>query len=324
MKQRTPRVVFIGTGEIGMPALEWLAQAKSLQLVGVVTQPDRPVGRSQVFTAPPPKRLLGPTPIPILQPEKVRQPEALEAIRALAPDLIVVAAYGQILPKALLEMPSLACINLHASLLPRHRGAAPIQAAILAGDRYTGITVMYMAQGLDTGDILLSKSIPIRRRETGGSLHDRLAALAPRALEDATNLLLRAEAPRTHQDNTAASYAPKLDRSSGRIDWARPCWDLDRHVRAMNPWPGAYTGIAAPDGMIHKLKVYRALPVHRSQGLTGTVVRTSGRGILIACGNGALSLLEVQLEGKRRLATAEFLRGFKLAPGDRVGREAEL
>ena len=316
-------MVFMGTGEIGMPALEWLAQAKSLQLVGVVTQPDRPVGRSQVFTAPPPKRLLGLVPIPILQPEKVRQPEALQAIRALAPDLIVVAAYGQILPKALLEMPSLACLNLHASLLPRHRGAAPIQAAILAGDRSTGITVMYMAEGLDTGDILLSKSLPIRRRETGGSLHDRLATLAPQALEEATDLLLRARAPRIPQDNTAATYAPKLDRSSGRIDWARPCWDLDRHVRAMNPWPGAYTEIAAPDGLIHKLKVYRARPVHRSQGLAGTVARTSRQGILIACGNGALSLLEVQLEGKRRLAAAEFLRGFKLAPGDRVGQSAE-
>ena len=310
-------MVFIGTGDIGLPALEWLAQAKSLQLVGVVTQPDRPVGRSQVFTAPPPKRLLGPAPIPILQLEKIRKPEALTAIRALAPDLIVVAAYGQILPKALLEMPSLACINLHASLLPRHRGAAPIQAAILAGDRYTGITVMYMAEGLDTGDILLSKSIPIRRRETGGSLHGRLAALAPLALEDATNLLLRAGAHRTPQDNTAATYAPKLDRSSGRIDWARPCWDLDRQVRAMNPWPGAYTEIAAPDGVIHKLKVFRALPVHRSQGAAGTVVGTSRRGMLIACGNGALLLLEVQLEGKRRLAAGEFLRGFKLGVGSR-------
>ena len=183
---------------------------------------------------------------------------------------------------------------------------------------------MCMAEGLDTDDILLSKSIPIRRRETGGSLHDRLAVLAPQALEDAVNLLLRAAAPRTPQDNTAATYAPKLDRSSGRIDWARPCWDLERHVRAMNPWPGAYTEIAGPAGLIHKLKVYRALSVHRSQGLTGTVVRTSGRGILIACRNGALLLLEVQLEGKRRLAAAEFLRGFKLAPGDRVGREAEL
>jgi methionyl-tRNA formyltransferase len=243
----------------------------------------------------------------------------LAAIQALAPDLIVVAAYGQILPKALLEMPSLACINLHASLLPRHRGAAPIQAAILAGDRYTGITVMYMAEGLDTGDILLTKSIPIRRRETGGSLHDRLATLAPEALEDATNLLLRGEAGRIPQDNAAATCAPKLDRSSGRIDWTQSCWELDRHVRAMNPWPGAYTELTAPDGLVRKLKLHRALPAHRFQGKEGVVIRTSRRGILIGCGNGALLLRELQLEGKRRLFAEEFLRGFPIAPGNRVG-----
>lgn len=311
----------MGTGEIGLPALEWLTLSKSVQLVGIVTQPDRPVGRSQVFTAPPPKRLLGPTSIPILQPEKVRKPEALGAIQTLAPDLIVVAAYGQILPKALLEMPSLACINLHASLLPRHRGAAPIQAAILAGDRYTGITVMYMAEGLDTGDILLTKSIPIRRRETGGSLHDRLATLAPEALEEATNLLLTGEAGRIPQDNAAATYAPKLDRGSGRIDWAQSCWELDRHVRAMNPWPGAYTELAAPDGLVpRKLKVHRALPAHRFQGQEGVVIRTSRRGILIGCGNGALLLRELQLEGKKRLFAEEFLRGFPVVPGDRLGK----
>jgi methionyl-tRNA formyltransferase len=319
MEQRTPRVVFMGTGEIGLPALEWLVQAKSVQFVGVVTRPDRPLGRSQVFTPPPPKRFLSSTTVPILQPEKVRKPEALAAIQALAPDLIVVTAYGQILPKALLEMPTLACLNVHASLLPKHRGAAPIQAAILAGDRHTGITIMYMAEGLDTGDILLAKSIPIRRRETGGSLHDRLGALAPEALEEATNLLLSGKAPRIPQDDMAANYAPKLDRSSGRMDWTQSCWELDRHVRAMNPWPGAYTEIAAPNGVIRKLKIHRALPAHRMQGKAGTVIRTSRRGILLGCGTGALLLREIQLEGKKRLFAEEFLRGFRIAAGDRFG-----
>lgn len=309
----------MGTGEIGLPALEWLAHSKSVRLVGVVTQPDRPVGRSQVFTAPPPKRFLGSTSVPILQPEKVRRPEALAAIQALAPDLIVVAAYGQILPKALLETPRLACINLHASLLPKHRGAAPIQAAILAGDRHTGITIMYMAEGLDTGDMLLAKSIPIRRRETAGSLRDRLGALGPQALKEATDLLLSGKAPRIPQDDAAASYARKLDRSSGRIDWALSCWDLDRHVRAMNPWPGAYTEIAGDDGLISKLKVHRALPAHRMCGKEATVIGTSRRGILIGCGNGALLLREIQLEGKRRLFAEEFLRGFRIGVGDRLG-----
>lgn len=318
-----PRVVFMGTGEIGVPVLEWLVRSTIVRLVGVVTQPDRPVGRSQALTPPPPKRSLGSTSIPILQPEKVRKPEALEAIRALTPDLIVVTAYGQILPKALLEMPSLACINLHASLLPKYRGAAPIQAAILGGDGYTGITVMYMAEGLDTGDILLTKSIPVRRRDTGGTLHDRLGALAPQALEEALSLLLGGRAPRIPQDETAASYAQKLDRSSGRLNWAQSCWELDRRVRAMNPWPSAYTEIAAPDGLVRKLKVHRALPAHRIQAEEGVVIRTSRRGILIGCGSGALLLLEVQLEGKRRLSAEEFLRGFRIAPGDRLGKVSE-
>lgn len=315
--EQPSRVVFMGTGEIGLPALDWLAHSKSVRLVGVVTQPDRPVGRSQVFTAPAPKRFLGSTSVPILQPEKVRRPEALAAIQALAPDLIVVAAYGQILPKALLETPRLACINLHASLLPKHRGAAPIQAAILAGDRHTGMTIMYMAEGLDTGDILLAKSIPIRRRETADSLRDRLGALGPQALEEATDLLFSGKAPRIPQDDAAASYAPKLDRSSGRIDWALSCWDLDRHVRAMNPWPSAYTEIPGDDGLVRKLKIWRALPLHRVKGERGTVIRTSRRGILVACGEGALLLREVQLEGKRRMPAEEFLPGFATSPGDR-------
>ena len=166
------RVVFMGSGDIGLPSLQWLGSAPNIQLVGIVTQPDKPVGRSQKLTAPPTKELASRFGVPVLQPAKVRKPEPLAEIRALSPDLVVVMAYGQILPKSLLEMPRIACINLHASLLPRHRGAAPIQASILAGDRETGITAMHMAEGLDTGDIILEHLIPIDRRETGGSLHD--------------------------------------------------------------------------------------------------------------------------------------------------------
>src|SRR6202007_1740715 len=167
----------MGSGDIGLPSLRWLGSAPNIQLVAVVTQPDKPVGRSQKLTAPPLKELASSLGIPVLQPAKVRKPEPLAEIRVFSPDLIVVMAYGQILPKALLEMPRIACINLHASLLPRHRGAAPIQAAILVSDRETGITTMNMTEGLDTGDIILKRSIPIRYRESGGSLHDRLAEL---------------------------------------------------------------------------------------------------------------------------------------------------
>jgi methionyl-tRNA formyltransferase len=315
-----PRVVFIGSGEIGLPTLQWLANSPLVNLVGVVTQPDKPVGRSQVLTPPAPKRMGIALNLPILQPVKIRRTEELNRIRSLSPDLIVVMAYGQILPKALLEMPSLACLNLHASILPRHRGAAPIQAAILAGDQMTGMTIMYMSEGLDTGDILLSRSVQIRRRETAASLHDRLAKLGPEALVPALDLILSQAAPRIPQDESQASYAPKLESESGIINWSQDCWHLDRLVRAMDPWPGAYTLVHAADDTVRKLKVHRALPIHRFAGEPGVVIRVGSRGIAVGCGNGALLLLEVQLEGKRRMAAMEFVRGFALPVGTAVGK----
>jgi methionyl-tRNA formyltransferase len=310
-----PRVVFIGSGEIGLPTLQCLANSSLVSLVGIVTQPDKPVGRSQVLTSPAPKRMAIALSLPILQPLKIRRTEELGLIENLSPDLIVVMAYGQILPKALLEMPSLACLNLHASILPRHRGAAPIQAAILAGDQMTGVTVMYMAEGLDTGDILLTRSLPIRRRETAGSLHDRLAKLGPEALAPALDLILSQQAPRIPQDKSQASYAPKLESESGIINWSQDCWHLDRLVRAMDPWPGAFTLVHAADDTVRKLKVHRALPIHRFAGEPGVVIRVGTRGIVVACGNGALLFLEVHLEGKRRMAATEFVRGFALPVG---------
>ena len=284
-----------------------------------MTQPDKPAGRSQTLSLPAPKRLAGTLGLPILQPAKLRRTEELDRIAGLSPDLIVVMAYGQILPKRLLELPTLACLNLHASILPRHRGAAPIQAAILAGDRTAGLTVMYMAEGLDTGDILLTSSIPIRRRETGGSLHDRLAALGPKALASAFELILSEKAPRIPQDESKATYAAKLDRESGRIDWSQDCWHLDRLIRAMNPWPGAFTRVGTAENTVKNLKVHRALPVHGAFGQTGAVQRIGNRGVLVTCGAGALLLLEVQLEGKRRMSAVEFVRGFALPVGTVLG-----
>jgi methionyl-tRNA formyltransferase len=269
---------------------------------------------------PPAAKALGITlHLPVLQPQKVRRPEELDRIGTLRPDLIVVMAYGQILPRALLEMPTLACLNLHASLLPRHRGAAPIQASILAGDKATGITVMHMAEALDTGDILVAKSVPIRRRETGGSLHDRLAEIGPEILGIALGLLLERRAPRILQDESLATYAPKLDRESGKIEWSRDCWYLDRMIRAMNPWPGAFTWVQYPDGAVRKLKIHNALPMHRMSGASGVIQRVRHRGISVGCGAGGLLLREVQVEGKRRLAAADFVRGFPLRPGTSLG-----
>ncbi|MBV9645020.1 MAG: methionyl-tRNA formyltransferase [Verrucomicrobia bacterium] len=314
-----PRVVFMGSGEIGLPTLQWLARTSIVNLVGVVTQPDKPAGRLQALTASPPKRFAATLGLPILQPLKVRRAAELDRIAELSPDLIVVMAYGQILPKRLLDMPTVACLNLHASILPRHRGAAPIQAAIAAGDRFTGLTVMYMAEGLDSGDILLSRPIAIRRRETGGSLHDRLAILGPEALACACQLIFSQQAPRIPQDESKATYAAKLGRESGRIDWSQDCWRLDRLVRAMNPWPGAFTLVRTDEDSEKRLKVHRALPVHRVSGQAGIVSRMGERGIVVGCGQGALLLLEVQLEGKRRMSAPEFVRGFALPIGTRLG-----
>jgi methionyl-tRNA formyltransferase len=314
-----PRVVFMGSGEIGLPTLQWLACSPLVNLVGLVTQPDKPIGRSQVLTPPSPKRTAMALNLPVLQPPKIRQTEELERIKDLSPDLIVVMAYGQILPKSLLEMPGLACLNLHASILPRHRGAAPIQAAILAGDPLTGITVMYMSEGLDTGDILLQRTIRIRRRETAGSLHDRLANLGPEALAPALDLILSSEAPRIPQEESQATYAPKFDSASGEVNWFEDCWRLDRFVRAMDPWPGAFTLVPAAGERTKKLKIHRALPFHRFAGQSGVVCAVGSRGIVVACGGGALLLLEVQLEGKRRMPAAEFVRGFALPVGTALG-----
>jgi methionyl-tRNA formyltransferase len=310
-----PRVVFMGSGEIGLPTLRWLSETSNVRLVGVVTQPDKPAGRSQALAIPAPKKFASESGLTVLQPAKVRKAEELDRIASFQPDLIVVMAYGQILPKRLLEMPTLACLNLHASILPRHRGAAPIQASILAGDRVTGLTVMYMAEGLDTGDILLIESIPIRRRETAGTLHDRLATLGPRALKPAIDALVSNRAPRIPQDESKATYASKLDRESGHIDWSEDCWFVDRLVRAMDPWPGAHTLVQDLHGGVKKLKIHRALPVHRASGESGRILALGDRGIQVACGSGAVLLLDVQLEGRLRMGTSEFLRGFPLRVG---------
>ena len=303
------RIVFIGAGEIGVPTLQALLRSSEHQLTGVVTQPDKPVGRAQRIEPTPIKRALVGSNVPILQPARIKDRQAIEEIRALQPDAIVVIAYGQILPREVLEIPRIACLNLHASLLPRWRGAAPIQAAIAAGDPETGITVMYMAEGLDTGDILLQRRIDILPTDTGGSLHDRLGQIAPDALLEALQMLAKGNAPRIPQDNALATYAPKLTRDNGKIDWAEPAELIERKIRAFNPWPGAFTEIASPDP--RKLKIFSAAIVDLN-GKPGEFLR-SDKELVIAAGKNALSLCEVQVDGKRRMSAAEFLRGHRVA-----------
>jgi methionyl-tRNA formyltransferase len=294
------RIVFIGTGAIGVPVLRMLRDRG--HLVGAVTQPDKPAGRNLKLKISPIKAALAHSPLRILQPPQIKSDAAIEQIRATTPDVIIVMAYGQILPRAVLQIPKIACLNLHASLLPRWRGAAPIQAAIAAGDRETGITVMYMDEGLDTGDILLERRIDIAPDETGGSLHDRLAAISPHALADALALLETGNAPRVSQDNSLATYAPKLEREDGRINWEEASEVIERKIRAFDPWPGAFTRIRdGHDKRERTLKIFRAAVVHEDQS-----------SLVFETGNGALELLEVQLEGSRRMSAEEFLRGHPL------------
>ena len=311
------RIVFIGTGEIGVPTLRALLDSEH-EVVGMVTQPDKPVGREQRIEPPPIKKVITRSGdlqiagglstagksslLEILQPVRIKDPQAIEQIRGLTPDVIVVVAYGQILPRDVLEIPRLACLNLHASLLPRWRGAAPIQAAIAAGDRETGITVMYMDEGLDTGDMLLQRSAEILPNDTGGALHDRLAQIAPETLLESLRLLAAGNAPRIPQENAHATYAPKLKREHGQIDWSEAAEAIERKIRAYNPWPGASMKIDRQN-----LKIFSASVVDL-HGQPGEILR-SDKELIVATGKGALSLAEVQLEGKRQMSAAEFLRG---------------
>ena len=312
------RILFIGTGDIGLPTLRTLLDARDHHVIAVVTQPDKPFGRHQEMHASSIKQAALLHHVPIFQPAKIRDRAAVEQLRFLHPDVIVVMAYGQILPGEILRIPSIACLNLHASLLPRHRGAAPIHAAIEAGDAETGITVMYMAEGLDTGDILLKKSARIRRRDTAGTMHDQLGALAPVALNEALALLKQGRAPRTPQDPKLATYAPKLTRENGAIDWTATPEQIDRKIRAMNPWPGAFTLLPTTDG-VRKLKVFTCIQHSRNIGAPGTVVRADKQGLLVAAGQGGVLLREVQLEGKKRMSARDFLLGSLVAPGTVLG-----
>lgn len=298
------RTVFLGSGDIGIPALRLLLARPGLEVVGVVTQPDRPSGRGLQLTPCAIKELALSHGITPLQPARVRSDEAVEEIKSWAPDLFVVMAYGQILPQTLLDVPRLGALNLHASLLPRHRGAAPVHAAVLAGDEKSGITVMWMDAGLDTGDILLRKECDLESGETAGTLHDRLAALAPGALEEALLLLREGRAPHIRQDESAASYAPKLSRASGRLDWSKSAVELERMVRGLHPWPGCTAVLETTAGRRVEIKVHRAVvspgPADPAQ-------------LHVPCGGGGiLQLLEVQPSGGKRMGQAEFVRGHQI------------
>ncbi len=308
------RILFIGTGDIGLPSLEWLLSTPKHEVVGVITQPDKPAGRKLVLTPPEVKVRSLAAGLTVLQPPKIRY--IVDELKLFQADVAVVVAYGQILPRTVLDVPRLACLNIHASLLPRHRGASPIQAVIREGDAETGVTIMFMDEGLDTGDILLMDAMPILPTDTGGVLHDKLALAAPASLERALDLIAAGHPPRTPQDNALTTHCGKLKREDGRLDWTRSAEALERLIRAYNPWPG--TSCLLPDGK--PLKVHRATIIEgEACPLAGTIVSADPKvGLIISCGTGLLKLEEVQAEGGKRLSAADFLRGHTLEVGTRL------
>lgn len=296
------RIVFAGTPDFAAAHLQALLDSRH-QVVAVYTQPDRPAGRGQKLVASPVKQLAQKHDIPVLQPASLRNEEAQQELAAFDADLMVVVAYGLILPQVILDTPRLGCINSHASLLPRWRGAAPIQRAIEAGDTETGVTVMQMEAGLDTGPMLLKTVTPVAATDTGGSLHDRLAELGPPAVLATVELLLAGKAQPEIQDDSLANYAHKLSKDCALIDWSRPAIEIERAIRAFNPWP-----------ISHSLLQGQSLKVHAAQladgkGQPGEILHADRNGLQVACGEGALLLTRLQLPNARAMDFADLFNG---------------
>lgn len=318
--KRELALIFFGSPDFAVPSLRALRQTHH-RLLTVVTQPDRPAGRGRRLTAPPVKREVEawPEPPPVLQPERVNAPEVIDQLRALQPDLFVSAAFGQIFRPALLEVPRIGSINLHASLLPKYRGAAPIQHAILNGEHEAGVTVMWMDAGMDTGDILLQRSVPIGADDTAGELSARLAEVAAEVLLAALDVIAKGEAPRTTQDEAQATTAPMIRRSDAEIDWIRPASVIRNVVRAMNPWPGAFTQ--------HRGKMLRILGAAEvgvpagGAGRPGEIAEIErDKGFRVRTSEGQLLVTRVQPESRAPMSAIEYVRGYRAAVGDRLGR----
>ena len=312
------RIVFMGTPDIACPTLQALASAPDCEVVGVVAQPDKPKGRDLKLQPPPVKELALRLGVPVLQPVRAREEAFLAQLRELRPDLIAVLAYGQILPQAVLDLPQYGCLNVHTSLLPRWRGAAPIQWAILEGDAETGVTIMRMDAGLDTGGVVATCATPIAPDDNAQTVHDRLGVLGAELLVRTISRYVAGEAPPRPQPTEGVSYARKLTKEDGRLDWSQPARVLHNRLRAFTPWPGAFTFLPAqPRPLL--LKVWRAEVASAADlqlapaAKPGQVLAADKLGLVIACREGALRLLEVQKEGSRRMTAAEFLAGHPLA-----------
>jgi methionyl-tRNA formyltransferase len=308
------QIIFMGTPDFSVPTLKALHESQH-KVLAVVTQPDRPKGRGRGLVPSPVKEVAGTFGYPVLQPHKIKEPWFVEEIIAMDPDLFVVVAYGRILPGSLLSIPRLGAINIHASLLPKYRGPAPIQWAMINGEQETGVTTMWMDEGMDTGDILLSAKVSIMPDDTSGSLHGRLAEVGAQLLIETLERLKKESLLGTPQDKSVATYAPLLKKKDGSIDWTKDAISLDAFIRGMNPWPGAFTLLSG--------KRLRVLQAKNLQGAAkeqpGTVLEGFPGDFNVATGRGILELKEVQLESAKRLPAKEFLRGCPVPPGTRLG-----
>ncbi len=304
------RILFMGTSDFAVPALQALHSA-GFTIPLVVTQPDRPAGRGLELKPSPVKTKAVELGLEVFQPEKVRTPEAVETLKKAQPDITVVAAYGQILPPAVLQIPKTACLNIHGSILPKYRGAAPIHYAVIAGEKETGVTVMYMNEKMDEGDMLLVKKTPIGQEETTGELHDRLAQLGAGGLLEALQFLKEGKAPRTAQEASQATYAPSIKREFCRLNWGAPAVQIFNRVRGLSPWPGAETGWKGLELKVHKAGL------DNRKGKPGEILEVSKEGVVVGAGIESIRLLEIQPPGKKKMSAYDFTLGHpEFKPGE--------
>ena len=308
------RVVFMGTPDFAVPSLKALIES-GYPVAGVFCQPDRPVGRGKKLAVGPVKALALERGIPVFQPERIKRPEGVKMLLDLAPDLVVTAAFGQILSREILDIPPMGTVNVHASLLPRHRGAAPINWCIMMGEKVSGVTTMYTDVGLDTGDMLLKRETPIGEMETAGELSERLSHLGAELLIETLQKIQDGTCPRTPQDQKSASYEGMLSKELGKIDWSRPAREIACQVRGLNPWPGAYTAMSG--GV---LKIWLAKAWEKQGGAPGEVMAASGKeGLIVACGQGCLEILEMQAPNGKRMSAKAYLLGKPVPVGTVLG-----
>ncbi len=309
------KVIFMGTPDFAVGTLEALIGAGH-EITLVVSQPDKPKGRGHELIPTPVKAVALAHGLPVYQPAKLRGEQAEEKLRSAEADVIVVAAFGQLIPKSILEMKQYGCVNVHGSLLPKYRGAAPIQWAVIDGEAESGITIMQMDEGLDTGDMLLKAAVPLESKETGGSLFKKLSALGASLCVEALAKLEEGSLTPQKQGDSPTAYAKQLTKEMGELDWTRPAAELERLIRGFNPWPSAYTRLT---GKLLKIWDGDVCEEEQTQGACGEIVRVSKDAVYVACGQGVLKINELQLQGKKRMDTAAFLRGYEIKEGMFLG-----